>query len=299
MSGDTPLVFKLGRLPNDPSWPRVKLGAHLRDTPGQALPASVNWHDAVKSWGMLGNAEYGCCVFSGNGHLVELLTTYGDAPEHVVTETQVLAEYSRATGFNPAEPSTDQGAAVQTGLADLHKHGLAGVTIAAFAEVNPNDMSEVMTALLDLGGLSVGVNLPGAAQDQFADGQPWDLVPDDGGIEGGHCVVLAGYDPDYLYFITWGQVQKATYPWWERYVEEAWAVVSDAWVAPGGKDPEGVNLATLGREFTQITGHRDPLDPPRTADGAVVNPLHELGELADDLRDLLSKGYAWLDRHGL
>lgn len=248
---------------------------------------------------MLGNETYGCCVFAANGHLIELTTTYGDAPEHLVTETQVLAEYGRVTGFKPADPSTDQGAAVQDGLRDLHRHGLAGIKIAAFAEVNPNDMSEVMTAVLDLGGLSIGVNLPGVAQEQFADGQPWDLVPDDGGLDGGHCVILAGYDPDYLYFVTWGQVQKATYAWWEKYVEEAWAVVSDAWISPvTGADPEGVNLGTLGWEFAQITGEPDPLKPVRAAVTAQT-PAEGLRELADDLRDLIGKGHAWLDRHGL
>jgi hypothetical protein len=38
---------------------------------------------------------------------------------------------------------------------------------------------------------------------QFDRGEPWDVVPDDGGIDGSHYVDLAGYDPSYLYVVTW------------------------------------------------------------------------------------------------
>jgi hypothetical protein len=299
------MSYRLGRKPNDPSKPRIKLADHLRIV--NPPPASVNW-DGVPFWGLLGNDRYGDCVFAGNGHLVELLTAYGQGIETDVTEAEALAEYSRVTGFKPDDPSTDQGAAVQDGLSDLRTNGLAGIKLAAFAEIDVTNLNEIKSALAELGGLSAGVNLPAIAQQQFGAGQPWDVVPDDGGIEGGHCIILAGYDTDFLYFITWGQVQKATYTWWAKYGEEIWAVVSKDWVSPKGADPEGLNLASLGEEFAALTGEPSPFGAPAPSPEPVPahSPESLLAELAGHIRNVAASAekdvtelLAFLATHGL
>lgn len=293
--------YKLGRLPNDPSKPRIRLASHLNIV--NPPPESVSWEE-VPEWGILGNSEYGDCVFAGNGHLVELLTAYGQGIETGVTEAEVLAEYSRVTGFRPDDPATDQGAAVQDGLSDLRTNGLAGIKLAAFAEVDVTNLDEIKSALAELGGLSAGVNLPAIAQQQFGAGQPWDVVADDGGIEGGHCIILAGYDADFLYVVTWGQVQKATYAWWARYGEEIWAVISPEWVSPKGADPEGVNLASLGEEFAALTGEPSPFGAPGPVPAR--SPESLLHELAGAIRSVAASAekdvtelLALLATHGL
>ena len=134
----------------------------------------------------------------GNGHIVEQQTALGEGHETIVTDTETLAEYTAVTGFNPdAGPPgsnpTDQGALIQDGLADLRKNGLAGQKIAAFARVTQADRAEVMTALAELGAVSLGVNLPQSAMDQFHAGQPW-TVSGDATILGGHCITAFGYD---------------------------------------------------------------------------------------------------------
>lgn len=296
------MSFKLGRKPNDPSKPRIKLAAHLRGA--VAPPPSASW-DSVPAWGMLGNDTWGDCTCAGDGHIAELLSFYGQGTEATVTTTEALAAYSAISGFNPddgpsGENPTDQGASVQDALGYLRTTGLAGVKIDAFAEVEPGDLSAIQLVVAELGCLSAGVNLPAIAQQQFSDGQPWDVVPDDGGIEGGHCIILAGYDADYLYFVTWGQVQKATYAWWAKYGEEIWAVVSADWVSAKGSDPEGVDLASLGAEFTSLTGDPDPFN------GGTVHPAETLlAKLTAEIRaavadfrpaaDLLH----FLEEHGL
>ena len=88
-------------------------------------------------------------------------------------------------------------------------------------------------------------------------------------IEGGHCVTVVGYTDAYLTVCTWGKsTQKMTYAFWNKYVEEAWALVSqDWWNAATGKDPEGVDLAALGAQWAALTGQpnpfpNDPTPPP-------------------------------------
>jgi hypothetical protein len=299
------MTYRLGRKPNDPSKPRIRLAAHLNVV--NPPPPTVTW-DAVPDWGMLGNDQYGDCVFAGNGHLAEALTFYGQGTETALSEADVLAEYSRVAGFNPADPSTDQGAAVQDGLSDLRTNGLAGVKLAAFAEVDVTSLTEIKSACAELGPLSAGVNLPATAQKQFEAGQAWDVVADDGGIEGGHCIVLVGYDADFLCFVTWGKVQRATYAWWAKYGAEVWAVISQDWVSPKGADPEGVNLASLGEEFATLTGEPSPFaaPAPSPSPGPATSPEGLLAEFATLVRTIaasadrdVAEAVAWLHSHGL
>jgi hypothetical protein len=304
--------FKLGRLPNDPTRPRVKLAAHLNAV--SPPPASVSW-TGLPDWGMLGNDQWGDCTCAGDGHIVEVLTFYGQGQELIVTTDEALQAYHAVGGFDPAagppgSNPTDQGATVQQALDYLHSPGMAGVTVDAIAEVNVASLDEIKAACAELGPLSAGVNLPANAQTQFEAGQPWDVAADDGGIEGGHCIVLAGYDQEYLYFVTWGRVQKATYAWWAKYGEEIWAVVSRDWVNAKGADPEGIDLASLGAEFAALTGEPDPFpapapvpapEPPPVPDPAadpatflehLVTLIHEPGRVIEDV-------IGWLRSHGI
>ena len=295
------MPYRLGRLPNDPSKPRIKFGAHLR---AAAPPSSADW-EAVPAWGMLANDRVGDCTCAGDGHIAEILSFYGQGIETVVTDAEALAAYEAVGGYNPnagppGENPTDRGARVQDALSYLRTTGMAGVKIDAFAEVDVSNVSEIQSACAELGPLSAGVNLPVIAQQQFADGQPWDVVADDGGIEGGHCIVLCGYDQEYLYFCTWGQVQKATYEWFAKYGEEIWAVVSADWVSAQGSDPDGVNLATLGAEFAELTGEPSPFNgtPAPSAESLLARLAAEIRAAVAKYRpvaDLLD----WLERHGL
>ncbi len=300
------MPYRLGRKPNDPSKPRIKLAAHLT---GATPPPSAHWTD-VPEWGMLGNADWGDCTCAGDGHLAELLTFYGQGTETPVSTAQALAAYSAISGFDPnagppGENPTDQGATVQDALGYLRKHGIAGVKIAAFAEIRPGNLDAIKTACAELGGLSAGVNLPNNALPQFQAGEVWDVVEDDAGLDGGHCIVLAGYDADYLYFCTWGKIQRATYAWWQKYADEIWAVVSTDWCSAKGADPEGVNLASLGDEFAELTGEPSPFNGSPVPAPA-PDPAGLLAEAAALVRQIaasadrdIAEAVAWFHSHGL
>ena len=61
------MPYRLGRRPNDPTKPRIKLAAHLT---GATPPPLAHWA-AVPTWGMLGNDEWGDCTCAADGHLAE------------------------------------------------------------------------------------------------------------------------------------------------------------------------------------------------------------------------------------
>jgi hypothetical protein len=255
-----PRSGKFGRKPNDPSRRRLRIGAEqLKATP----PLSVDFYNAIGGGGMLGNDQYGDCVFAANGHIVEQQTALGQGKEVKVTTAQALAEYSKVTGFNPNDPSTDQGAEVQQGLDDLRKNGLAGRNIVMFAELNVKDLNSVKNAVSEFGVVDIGFSVPASAMAQFNAGKPWDVVANDGGIEGGHCVIVCGYDSSYVYVYTWNAVQKMTYAFWDKYVDEAWALIDQDWVNKNtGLDPDKVDLYDLGNQFAELTGQPNPFPAP-------------------------------------
>ena len=318
------MTFKLGRLPEDTSKPRLTLAPHLRAT--APPPVSADWYSRVQAWGMLANDSWGDCVFAGNGHIIEQQTALGEGDEIIVTDQEALLEYSLVTGFDPnagppGENPTDQGALIQDGLADLRKNGLAGQKIAAFARVNQADMGEVKTALAELGAVSFGVNLPQSAMDQFNAGQPWSVVSDDGGILGGHCVTGFGYDDGSVYLVSWGRVVPTTWDWLVKYCDEAWAVVSSMWAGENGKDPAGVDLAGLGAEFAALTGDPSPFPAPQPPQptppappqptppqptppapqppGPGPDPAVLLEQLAALIRKTANAALQWLEAHHL
>ena len=86
-----------GALPPDLSRPRVNLGLAIR---GTAPPQAHFGH--IPSIGMMGNDQWGDCVYAGGGHLIEAATFYGQHRELVITTEQALSAYSAATGFDPS-----------------------------------------------------------------------------------------------------------------------------------------------------------------------------------------------------
>lgn len=230
-------------------------------------PPSADYYSAVNPIGMCLNSEWGDCTIAGDAHIVEQQTAYGQGEQVTVPDSVCLTAYEVVGHFNPdagppGKNPTDNGAQVPDALAYLQKTGMCGHKIAGYGDIDVSAAGKIQLAIAEFGSVSVGVNLPASAMAQFdagpADGEQvpvWDVTEDDGGIDGGHCVVLAGYDARGFYLFTWGAVVLCTYAWWLRYGGEAWAVISSDWVsAATGKDPEGVDMTVLGAEFEAVTG---------------------------------------------
>ena len=247
---------KRGALPNDPSKPRINLTTAIFGT----APIQAHYgHEPVI--GMLGNDEWGCCVYSGAGHITEILSFYGQGTESEVTTTQALTAYAAETGFNesagpPGDNPTDQGSTLQAGLGYLRTTGLAGVKIAAFGELLVGNTNEWQQALAELGPLMAGVSVGGLEEEQFNAGQMW---TGSAAGEENHCIILTGYQPGVVWCQTWGAIQGMTMEWFSENVHELWAVVSREWVSmKTGTDPGHVDLQVVGQQFTALTGQPSP-----------------------------------------
>lgn len=204
----------------------------------------------------MNNDRYGCCTCSGMGHAVQTITANANPPEVTISDHDILLAYEAACGFNPADPSTDQGGIELNVLNYWRTNGIAGTghRIAAYAAVNPLNKVEVMQALYLFGFLYTGVALPVSAQAQV--GGVWDIDPTPAGSPGswgGHCVIIVAADEDGLTCITWGQKQRMTWDFWNRYFDEAYACLTPEWIEANGESPSGFDLATLQSDLAQIT----------------------------------------------
>jgi len=255
--------MKLGRLPHDPTRRVLALAPRL-DATVPPNPAVVDWLSRVGSWPMYANDRYGDCVWAMSGHALEAWSTYGNGSAVTVTDLAVLKGYSDVTGFNPNDPNTDQGTVIQDALDYWRKTGIGGHKILAFAKVDHTKPDEVKAALNVFGALLVGIDFPRVAMDQFNAGHPWDVVRNDGGIEGGHAIHVGHADTTSTRYqlTTWGAVQGMTQAFWDRYVSEAWVAIAPEWLDATGHNPKGLDLYGLGEDLAALTGGPNPFPKP-------------------------------------
>lgn len=287
------IQFHHGVVKNDSR--KARLYFRMFSKAGAIAPPNVDYSQ-FPSPGMLGNDMYGDCVEAGNGHIVMQQTFTGQGTEYMVTTSQVLDEYSRITGFNPNDPNTDQGTMIQDGLNDLRKTGFGSHKISAFAQLDTANMNDVKLAVAEFGAVSIGFSFPASAMDQFNAGKPWTVVSGSP-IDGGHCVIVMGYDPNWIYVITWGAVQKMSYGFWNKYVDEAWAVISQDWVNRiTGVDVEGVDLHAFGAQFAALTGQPNPFPAPAPTPAPTPGPIDYKAAVAKFLLDNGAAGWASTNR---
>lgn len=217
-------------------------------------PAVFDFSNRLKNLGMLGNDTLGDCTCAGIYHLIQSWCDYNGI-DYVPTTDKAIALYEAACGYNPADPSTDDGGV----LLDLLKYWKAnpvdGHSIDAYVSVNVHDEAEIQQALYYFGGLYVGVQLPISAQTQdiwdvpllgtHGDGEP--------GSWGGHCIAnILAYDSKYVYTITWGAVKKMTWKFFETYCDEAYCVLSPDWYGAEKTAPTGFDSATLSVDIAML-----------------------------------------------
>jgi hypothetical protein len=240
------MAFKYGK-----KAPKRKLGLPAlgdfldKATAWPAVPAK-GWEYQVPAGALsiLGNDQYGDCTCAGVMHLIQAQSYNVGRPIQPTTE-EALALYTAVTGFNPDDPSTDQGAACtdvltywqRTGVkvgGQLHK-------IAAYAAVDVASLAQLRYAAYTFGGLYLGINCPSECQQDtanwnFAAGLP---------IEGGHCIVQLGQGADGGHVDSWGMNIPVSNEFILGYVDEAYVVVTDDWLNAQGESPTGLDLAGL------------------------------------------------------
>lgn len=241
--------MKLGRKAVKRDTRTLRLARYL--TPSlPAAPVARDWTMGIQQWGAMLNDRLGDCTIAGCAHAVQVWSA-NLGREITVPDAVVLGAYEAWDGYEPNDPSTDQGGVELDVLTRWRAEGFGGHKLLGFAGVRAADVDEARTAIHLFGGCYIGLALPLTAQRQPV----WDVATLEGdgdpGSWGGHCVYVAAYDPQGFTCITWGQLKRMTVSFWESYCDEAYALLGADWLGAQGS-PGGFDLAALKADLAQL-----------------------------------------------
>lgn len=227
------------------------LAKYMAATALPAIDSSMDWTQKISEWLVFGNDSVGDCAEAAALHFL-MLWTANAGTEFVPRDPQDgIAAYTAITGYNPEQPSTDQGTDLLSLLNFWRSTGILGHKIYAYAEVDPSSGAHVRAAVQLFGGLYIGVQLPQSAMDATQNGQAWTNITDTN-IIGGHCILVVAYCQNGLTCVTWGQKQQMTWDWFNKYCDEAFVVLSPDFVGLNGLAPDGFNLSQLAVDLQLI-----------------------------------------------
>jgi hypothetical protein len=243
--------MKLGRLPYRPGTQSLKMKTFLNRAILLQVPTAYKWSIYVPSWPMLGNDVLSDCTLAGILHLRQLWRAAAGVSYMPITNDAI--ELYKALGYNPADPSTDQGEVEFDVLTYCQKTGfLDGTRLRAFVELQLRNINHIQYSIWQLGGAYLGVALPLTAQRQGV----WDVVKGNRdaapGSWGNHCVVAVDYDRGGIWVVTWGKLIYATWKFWDAYIDETWGIASNDFINAKGTTPLGLDLAGLDEATLSI-----------------------------------------------
>lgn len=252
-----PIRFRGGKLPAQPARPQLRLEKYVTPELPEP-PASIDWQEPVDAtgWPMYLNDEIGDCTFAEIGHHIQLVTKAATGTALQVTDSAILSGYEAVSGYRPGDDSTDVGCRMADVMSYWLKTGVGGHHILAYASINPANTKLVKQAVALFGAVSIGMNVPQSAEDQFNNGEPWDYVRGSRSL-GGHCVLLGAYGAGAWKVVTWGAEQEMTDSFYRHEVDEVWLPVTTEWFKDGAS-PAGIDMQTLGADYTSLTGKKNP-----------------------------------------
>lgn len=245
VSTDTPTFkFKLGRLPKR-DLALAPLRTYFEDGALPVAPAKCERALKVK-YPMADNDRLGDCVVAGHIHLSQAVAEENGGTYTYPGDAATQTEYFVLTG------GQDTGLSESTFLTTAQSTPILGSQVDVFGVLNHADRNEVKSGIYTFGGVFLGVNLPQSAENQFANQNPiWTVVPGSP-IIGGHCIVAIGYDAEYVYVVTWGQVIRCTWAWFLEYVEEAYGILYTEQVSAGRGPLKGLDIARLRADIASL-----------------------------------------------
>ena len=230
----------------------ISLTDHLDLTSGWPAVKAQGWEYAPVPIPLdpLGNDEVGDCVIAMAMHYAQNETANTGNPL-TPTKKLALATYSAITGYNPNDPNTDQGTDIEGQLMPYWKaHGMpmidsTGKTvyhkISGFAALDLTSIAQQRYASFTFGGVLWGINCPQSALDDTSN---WTYDPKSP-IAGGHGVNTMGQGAAGWHVNSWGLLIPGTWEFTRKLADEAYVVVSPAWLNSQGESPSGLDLNEL------------------------------------------------------
>jgi hypothetical protein len=196
--------------------------------------------DPTKLFPMDGNDTLGDCTIAALAH-AETVYHALLGTRKLMSKKSVIKLYLHLSG------------GVDSGLNELdvlnywRQNPVAGNKIFNYVSIDPKNHTHVQQAIELFGGVYLGFQVQQNCIEQFNARQPWTPGPL---TNDGHAVYAVAYDQNQLTVLTWGNVQQATWEWWDECVDEAYAILP-AEAAKEGFAP-GFNFAQLQSDISDV-----------------------------------------------
>ena len=249
--------FKLGKTKARPGAVKLKLAKYVVKAELPTPPKVFGDQGLVTaSWGMLGNDNYGDCVWAGAAHETMLWNKEANRVVSFATKG-VLSDYSRVTGFDPKDAEdTDNGTDMQVAASYRRKTGVKDATgkrhkIAAYLALKPGDYNQLVLAMYLFGAVGIGIKFPDSAMTQFNQGKPWSVVAGPAPKDG-HYIPGFGRDKKgNIIVVTWGKIQLMTPGFYRKYCDEVVAYISTE-ALTNGASRNGLKIDQLQADLKAI-----------------------------------------------
>jgi hypothetical protein len=249
-------MFKLGRRRPSPTHMRMNLGLYMAaDLP--VPPTVEHWSYAAEGClaQMYKNDSLGDCTAAGAGHILGVWRGNAGNSDRVPTDADVVAFYSKTTGYVPGNASTDQGGDEITVLNDWRDKGFfadGSGKILGWCNVNGANVLQVKQAIYLFENVYFGVELPDAwvTPGPSGTGFVWNVAGPPN-PQNGHCFVGVGYNSNGVQICSWGMIGTVTWAAIAKYAtticegELHVALSADAINRAKAKAPNGLDAAAL------------------------------------------------------
>ena len=225
-------------------------------------PLVVDWSLAMtRGFSMLGNGPdptnpsvvsdgVGDCFFAAAIELLRCASANAQAKEDVFTTADALKAYGLCTGFNPADPNTDQGTEPGQGFNFLQNTGIAGHKFGPIVAVDWTKEDQVRCAQWLSPGLMMGVDFPV----DWENAPVWDVTSSK--IEGGHEIYLFAYDDADTktmgQLATWGETRSMTWAAAAKFVNQLTATIPAELISDANTAPNGFDIGQLMYDVQQL-----------------------------------------------
>jgi hypothetical protein len=226
---------------------------------------------------IMGNDQYGDCVFASANHVQGVVT--GNAGALVqATLAQILGQYSAVTGFNPNDPSTDQGTDEVTALNWFCANGFAnGVKPLGWVYVDAANAEEVKQAIYLFEHMIFCAGLPDAWVNPMPSGDGFTWGSGTPNPSNGHSFMSFGFDAN-AKIDTWALFGSLTFPGMAATCTTptgggAYCLLTPEMITKGQtKSPAGVAWSDLISDFDAMGGHVPLVAPPTPAPAPAPPP---------------------------
>lgn len=256
------MLYKLGRKERtyNPAVPHMS--SLLPMTKLIELPTEIDYADGMpENLGVMLNDTLGDCTCAAYYHALQVWSHHCNPDGLIITEPDydVLQLYIESCGYDPHDTNTDQGGVEQEVLTYLLNkgaftgfHGETHHKLQAFVEVDVRNIQDMKRAILQCGVAYIGIQVP------------TNIFKDDGNVEsiweykvgatidGGHAIILTGYDDQGFNLISWGKKYKMTYLFFRIFCQEAYALCDIDWFTATGKTLLGLSIKELEQQMKYL-----------------------------------------------